>query len=228
MRPLFPWNRLRAMMTLPRRVQIIFAVLGLIAVTTAPNVEKLGDRYQVALPLLALGCEVVNGSGVEYLGRYAVMFVGLHGTKQALGNTPINHRPNGGLEGFPSGHTATATFGAASLMQSCVTGAPVAQVVVALAAAYTGGSRIETHWHTLFQVMAGAIWGILCSMALRRDTALRRGIAAGLQRISIQRRFNAVKSWLIKTANVIFAAMQPKALALLRWLKLRLNLGNRS
>ena len=187
MRVQFSMDRLRAVMTLPRRVQVVFAVLGLIAITTAPNVEKLGDRYQVALPLLALGCEVVNGSGVEYLGRYVVMFVGLHGTKQALGDAQINQRPNGGLQGFPSGHTATATFGAASLVQSCVTGAPVAQVAVALAAAYTGGSRIETHWHTLFQVMAGAVWGIFCSMAFRRDTGARRWMAGCFARLFLRR-----------------------------------------
>lgn len=234
MRPTFPWARLRAQLTRVRRVQIVLAVLGLIAVT-APNPERLGDRYQVALPILALGCEVMNGSGLEYVGRYAVMFVGMHGTKRALGLNPINHRPKGGLEGFPSGHTATATFGATSLIQSCVTKAPVAQIAVALAAGYTGGSRIETRWHTLSQVMAGAIWGIFCSMAFRKDTAARRGIAAGLGRLggflsasglsaSVLPRLMRFKDWVIQTAPAGWNTLKSKAKALWYWLKVQLDM----
>ena len=237
MRPIFPWAGLRAQLTLVRRVQIILAVLGLIAVT-APNPERLGDRYQVALPILALGCEVMNGSGLEYVGRYVVMFVGLHGTKRALGLNPINHRPKGGLEGFPSGHTATATFGATSLMQSCVTKAPVAQIAVALAAGYTGGSRIETRWHTLTQVMAGAIWGIFCSMAFRKDTAARRQIALGLARLGgalsatgfsglVRPRLRFLRDWASKAAPPAWQAVKTKFLALWHWIKVQLDMGDK-
>lgn len=246
MRPTFPWPRLRAQLTLVRKVQIIFAVLGLIAIT-APSPERLGDRYQVALPILALGCEVINGSGLEYVGRYAVMFVGMHGTKRALGLNPINHRPKGGLEGFPSGHTATATFGAASLMQSCVTKAPVAQIAVALAAGYTGGSRLEARWHTLTQVMAGAIWGILCSMAFRKDTSARRSIAAGLARFGrrlrsgrtdgflaasgfttvVQPRLIVLTDWAIKAAPPAWQAIKAKAKAFWHWLKEQLDMNDK-
>lgn len=246
MRPTFPWARLRAQLTLVRRVQIVFAALALIAVT-APSPERLGDRYQVALPILALGCEVMNGSGLEYVGRYVVMFVGVHGTKQALGLNPLNHRPKGGLEGFPSGHMATAAFGATSLIQSCVTKAPVAQIAVALAAGYTGGSRIETRWHTLTQVMAGAIWGIICSMAFRKDTPARRGIAAGLARIGGRLRSGrtdgfwaatgfstvvlpsliALRDWAIKAAPPAWQALQIKAKALWHWLKVQLDMNDK-
>lgn len=237
MRQTFPWARLREQLTLVRRVQIVFAVLGLIAVT-APSPERLGDRYQVALPILALGCEVANGSGLEYVGRYVVMFIGVHGSKQALGSNPINHRPKGGLEGFPSGHMATATFGATSLMQSCVTQAPVAQIAVALAAGYTGGSRIETGWHSLTQVMAGAIWGIICSMAFRKDTAARRRIAAVLAWIGRrqwavgatgssdlgQPRIDAAKHWLIRSIPPAWQTLKIKAKALWHWLKVQLDM----
>lgn len=240
MRPTFPWTRLRSELTLVRKVQIIFAVLGLIAIT-APSTERLGDRYQVVLPIMALGCEVVNGSGLEYVGRYVVMFVGLHGTKNALGLNPINHRPKGGLQGFPSGHAATATFGAASLIQSCITKAPVAQIAVALAAGYTGGSRIETRWHTLTQVMAGSIWGIICSMAFRKDTPARRSIAAGLARIGrrrvsgqssvltslIQPRLIVLKDWAVKTVPPAWQALTAKAKVLWHWLKVQLDMVDR-
>ncbi len=241
MRPTFPWAQLRAQLTLVRRVQIIFAVLGLVAVT-APDPERLGDRYQVVLPVLALGCEVMNGSGLEYAGRYVVMFVGLHGTKNALGLNPINHRPRGGLQGFPSGHTATATFGATSLIQSCLTHAPVAQIVVALAAGYTGGSRIETRWHTLTQVMAGAIWGILCSMAFRKDTAARRSISAGLARIGrrqslggmtvfrkvVRPRLILLKDRAIKEAPLAWHAIKFKAKAWWHWIKVQLDMNDKA
>lgn len=236
MRPTFPWNRLRAWATLGRRVQIIFAVLGLVAVM-APDSERTGDRFQVALPILALGCEVVNGSGLEYLGRYAVMFVGVHGTKNALGLNPINHRPKGGLQGFPSGHTATAAFGATSLIQSCITHAPVAQIVVALATAYTGGSRIETRWHSLTQVMAGAVWGIFCSMAFRKDTAARRAIAAALARVwaRLRQGFGPGNAALAQSAFAQAEAwarhhapsLRSKAMAFWQWLKTQLDLKDK-
>lgn len=241
MRPTFPWARLRAQLTLARRVQIIFAALALIAVT-APNPERLGDRYQVALPILALGCEVMNGSGLEYVGRYVVMFVGVHGTKQALGLNPLNHRPKGGLEGFPSGHMATATFGATSLIQSCVTKAPVAQIAVALAAGYTGGSRIETRWHTLTQVMAGAIWGIICSMAFRKDTAMRRRIASALARVGrgqnggetsrlrgwVQPKLTLIKDWLLHIVPPLWQMAKIKGKALWQWIKVQFDMHDKS
>lgn len=164
----FGLDQIRARLTLLRRAQILFLVLAVVAATApAPVVERLGDRYQIALPVLALGCAAVNGQGLAFAGRYAVMFVGLHGTKRGLGDLPIAHRPRGGLEGFPSGHTATASFGAAALVQSCLLGAPAAQVGAILAAAYTGASRIESRAHDIWQVMAGAIWGIFCAMAFR-------------------------------------------------------------
>jgi len=161
-------------MTRRNRAIAVLLTLLIVAVASEPRVERYGDNYQIALPLLALGCEIANGRGLEYVGRYAVMFTGLHGTKRALGDAEINARPRGGQEGFPSGHTATATFGAATLVQSCVLGSPLVQTVVILAAAYTGGSRIESGAHTIWQVMAGALWGLICSMAFRPASPSRR------------------------------------------------------
>lgn len=158
------------------RVRAVLAVLAVIVALGPhePAAEKIGSRFQIALPLLAWGCEAMNGSGPEYLVRYLVMFTALHGTKQALGDTPINERPNGGLQGFPSGHTATAVFGASSLVQTCLVGHPVAQGVVLLAAGVTGASRIASGWHDLLQVVAGALLGWGCDRALRRPSRLRR------------------------------------------------------
>lgn len=167
-------RRLKLKATPLRRAQGVLIGLALVGLLTTRDVEKYGDNYQIALPIMALGCEVMNGQALAYLGRYAVMFIGLHGTKRGLGDAEIAHRPRGGLEGFPSGHTATATFGAAQLVTSCIPAAPVAQAAVILAAAFTGASRIESGAHDIWQVLAGAIWGMVCAMAFRPNSRSRR------------------------------------------------------
>lgn len=156
-----------------RRAQAVLAVLAIVTLMTPRDVERYGDNYQVALPLLAWGCEAANGQGLAYLGRYVVQFVGLHATKRGLGDAEIAQRPRGGLEGFPSGHTSTATFGAASLVTSCLTGAPIAQSAVILAAGFTGTSRVAVGAHDIWQVLAGAIWGIICTLAFRPNSPSR-------------------------------------------------------
>lgn len=170
-------RRLKTKVTLRRRAQAVLGALALVAVITSRDVERYGDNYQIALPILALGCEVLNGQALAYAGRYAVMFIGLHGTKRALGDAQIAHRPRGGLKGFPSGHTATAAFGAAQLVKSCVIAAPIAQSAVILAAAFTGTSRVEAGAHDIWQVLAGAIWGIICALGFRAGSP-SRAIAA--------------------------------------------------
>lgn len=167
------------------RPRLVLGVLALV-VLLSPQDEHgkdLGTSFQIALPLLAWGCEATNGSGPEYLLRYVVMFTTLHGTRRALGETDINARPNGGWHGFPSGHTATAVFGASSLVQSCLTGHPVVQGVVLLAAAFTGTSRVTSGWHDIWQVLAGALLGWGCDRAFRRPGPVRRGIGAGFAAI---------------------------------------------
>jgi len=166
-------KRLMRHMTLPRRAGAVLGLLALVGLLTARDVERYGDKYQIALPLIALGCEALNGQALAYLGRYAVMFVGLHGTKNALGSAELAQRPRGGLQGFPSGHTATAAFGAAQLVTSCIPGAPVAQSAVVLAAAYTGTSRVAVAAHDIWQVLFGGIWGILCALGFRPGSPSR-------------------------------------------------------
>ncbi len=159
---------------LRHKIIVVVLVLGGVLALTEREVERYGDNLQIALPLLALSCEAVNGRGLEYLGRYAIMFTGLHGTKYAMGKTELNARPRGGYKGFPSGHTATASFGAATLVQRCVTGSPAVQAGVILTAALTGTSRVDAGAHTTLQVVVGAIWGLLCSMAFHDTRRPRR------------------------------------------------------
>lgn len=149
------WPTLRFQM----RAILFVCLAGVIVVTSDRHVERIGDKLQIALPLIGLGCAIGSGSGVQYFGRYLLLEAGIKIPKFTLGDAPINVRPDGGLKGFPSGHTAVSTFGATALAQSCMSQSKVAQGVVLLAAGYVGGSRIESDKHTVWQVMAGALWG---------------------------------------------------------------------
>jgi membrane-associated phospholipid phosphatase len=147
-----------------RRSLVILAVLACIIIFTPHKVEKYGDNLQIALPLAALGCEALVGSHKEFIGRYIIMFSGVHISKTLLGNNEINIRPNSGLKGFPSGHTATASFGAAAILKECVSKHWAMKTIVILAAGFTGASRIEAQKHNIWQVLFGALWGIGCAL----------------------------------------------------------------
>ena len=188
------------------RGAVVVWLIALTVLASARDQEIIGDNLQVALPIIALGCEVANGSGVEYLGRYVVMFVGLRTAKVALGDQPINIRPHGGGQGFPSGHTATAAFGAGSLVSTCLKSNPLAQMAAILAAGFTGASRIEARAHDIWQVLAGAIWGLLCNYAFRREGPGRRAIGAGLRaaRRGSGRAARRVAAWLWAGAGALW------------------------
>ncbi len=169
----------------PWRIRAILGILALVLILSPwdRNGERIGDNLQIALPLLAWGCEAMNGNGPEYFLRYVVMWTTLHGTKQALGHTQINQRPNGGIHGFPSGHTSTAVFGASSLVQSCIANQPVVKGVVITAAAFVGTSRVESSWHDIWQVLAGVGLGWVCDRAFRKNAPVRAKIRAMFARI---------------------------------------------
>ena len=131
----------------------ILAIVLAVALLSWPSVEKTGDRLQIALPVLGLACAAANGRGLIYVGRYIVLETAIKTPKFALGDLPLNRRPNGALQGFPSGHTAAATFGAVGLSQTCLRENRPAQAVALLAAGYTGGSRIEAGAHSTVQVI---------------------------------------------------------------------------
>lgn len=150
----------RAQRRLAERTDAVIAVLLVLTVlVTFPDNRRLGSALQVVLPLIALGCAATRGETVESLGRFFVLQIGIKGPKYLIGESPISQRPDGGQKGFPSGHTAVATFGAAQMIRHCSTLHPVTRAAGVAAAAFTGGSRIESGRHSLWQTMAGAIWG---------------------------------------------------------------------
>jgi membrane-associated phospholipid phosphatase len=89
------------------------------------------------------------------LGLDAVVWAGVQGIK-LLKISPWYLRPNGGTGGFPSGH-ATHAFAMALLLTLFFP--RLAWFWYACAAAISW-SRVETDWHTGFQVAAGVILGI--------------------------------------------------------------------
>jgi membrane-associated phospholipid phosphatase len=158
------------------RSGLIAAFLILSLVATERRAERYGDTLQVVLPLAALGCSIVNGDALEYTGRYAAMWVTMRLSK-LLVDGPIAERPHGGDDGFPSGHTTSAAFGASALVFSCLGDAPVLKTAVVFAAAFTGASRIAADAHDIWQVLAGGIWAVLFERLLRRPGPLRARVA---------------------------------------------------
>lgn len=156
------------------KIRSVLAVLILTLFAGEKQIESLGDRYQYALPLLALGCSISNGQTVDYLVRYTVQLAIVHGSKNALGDMPINQRPRGGLQGMPSGHTATAAFGASNLVHECIEKSSAVKVLVVATAMFVGGSRIESGAHDIWQVLLGVLVGWGCDRGFWRFRRLTR------------------------------------------------------
>ncbi len=155
------------------RNHLILAVLAITILMTEPLSERYGDRLQVALPLLGLGCTVLTGGTGEYLLRFLVLEGAVQGTKAALADASLNQRPRGGNKGFPSGHTAAATFGASALVHECISNSPFTKTVVIIAAGFTGASRVDAGAHTIWQVLAGALVGYFVERLFRRGFPAR-------------------------------------------------------
>lgn len=161
------------------RNQLIVGGLALVMLLSPLQSERWGDRFQVALPLMGLGCAIATGGAAEYFLRFVAMEVIVHGTKNGLAETELNRRPNGGYRGMPSGHTAAASFGASALVQNCMRDSLPAQAAVIIAAGFTGASRIESGHHNIWQVLFGALvgWGTERAFRCRRATrAMRHGL----------------------------------------------------
>ncbi len=154
--------------TRARHAIIVVAIGATLAAAPLGGARAVGDKLQVVLPILGLGCAVLDGRAGSYMGRYLVAAGIVHGLKKGLGDVPINHRPTGSLEGFPSGHTQAAVFGASSLVHECIRGNPWVAGVAILGAGFTGASRIEAHAHNIWQVLWGAVIGWLCERAVWR------------------------------------------------------------
>ena len=154
------------------KIRAVLAALVLTFILSEKQVERIGDAYQIALPVIALGCSVTNGQAGDFLIRYVSQWSVVQGSKHLLGTTAINQRPNGKYLGMPSGHTATAVFGASNLVHECITSNLWVKGVVLVTAGFVGGSRIEADQHDIWQVLIGALVGWLGDRAFRKASPL--------------------------------------------------------
>jgi membrane-associated phospholipid phosphatase len=76
-------------------------------------------------------------------------------------------RPSGGAHGFPSGHALTAFAAACLIMNTFPKAAPYAFII----AVAVGWSRVEIHEHFVYQVLAGAILGVMVGAAVSHANA---------------------------------------------------------
>lgn len=156
----------------------MFFLAGFVLLISGRNVEKLGDHFQIALPLAGLACASLEGRSMQFLGRYVLLETIVKGSKYGLGDAPINKRPNGGNKGFPSGHTAAASFGATALISTCLKSSHAAQMVAVMAAGFVGTSRVDAGKHTPWQVLVGALvgWATQVLTLTAFDRAFRNAI----------------------------------------------------
>ena len=154
------------------KLRIILLAMITTFLITKPDVERFGDNFQIALPIIALGCAATNGQAVDFIWRYAAMMTAVHGSKNLLGDAAINQRPNGGGKGFPSGHTSTAALGASYLVHACIEKNIWVKGIAVIAAGFVGGSRIAVGAHDIWQVLFGALAGWVCERAFRGSTSL--------------------------------------------------------
>ncbi|MEW7006849.1 phosphatase PAP2 family protein [Lentilitoribacter sp. EG35] len=149
---------------------IIVVVLAVSIMLTQKRAEKYGDMLQIMLPVLAGACALANGNFGDFATRLGALQLAIHIPKNTLGEIPINLRPSGNTGGFPSGHTASATFGATSLIFNCVQGNVWVKSALVLTAAFTGTSRLEAEKHNIWQVFAGWIIGFFMASAWRKGS----------------------------------------------------------
>lgn len=159
-----------------RLLALVLAVAAIAQLAVAlprPGLHA-GDGIQIALPLVAAACSAARGDLGETVGRFAALMAVAHGLKAALGDQPMNTRPNGDGSGFPSAHTAAAVFGASAVLRTCGAAVPYVGPAVTVAAAYVAGTRIEGRRHTLNQTLAGAVFALVADRSFRTRAARAR------------------------------------------------------
>ncbi len=151
-----------------KRLAVVILVAMLLAmprvVRSEGRTESAGDVLQFALPAVSLGEAWYKKDGkgaLELLESYALST----GVTYALKETVHEHRPNGGMHSFPSGHASSA-FTAAEFLRvryGLKWGVPAY-----VAAAFVAYSRVEAHKHWTHDVVAGAAIGVLSSHIFTR------------------------------------------------------------
>lgn len=146
----------------------------------ADGFETAGDVLKYALPGAAAVCAWKQERLASYATGFGIMALSVEGLKRGLGDAGINERPNGGSEGFPSGHTAAAASGAADLSLNCAPGNPWVAAGTGAATVLVGASRLDADEHDLVQVLAGAALGFFSTGFRVERTPGGFGLSYGL------------------------------------------------
>lgn len=140
----------------------LFVLAQVATPARADGVETAGDVLQYGVPVLALA--------------YTGVVRDFAGTKQLVGSALVTEawvwtlkltvdekRPSGGGRGFPSGHSATAAFGAAFVHKRY--GLLQALPLYGLTG-FVGWSRHDAEAHRTLDIVAGIAIGIGTSMVI--------------------------------------------------------------
>ncbi|MHA8053008.1 phosphatase PAP2 family protein [Aquirufa sp. OSTEICH-129A] len=122
------------------------------------------DFLQYSPTLIQIGARILGANakhkGKEQLGIFmlgtGIYVVSTQGLKRIINET----RPNGGEHSFPSGHTATAFFGATVLAKELGKEYPWLAITGYTLATGTAYLRLANHEHWLSDVLVGAGIGI--------------------------------------------------------------------
>lgn len=149
-----------------------FLMPGMVMADNKFTVERIGDVLTYALPAYAAGMTFTDKDykGLVELG------LSLGGSQLAIAglqNIVKEPRPNGGKNGFPSGHAGAAFSGATFIHKRY--GIKPAIVPYALAT-FVGYSRVQAKWHYVHDVVAGAAVSALFTWLLVDDIEKETGV----------------------------------------------------
>lgn len=142
------------------RHALLAAALAMAAHPAAADpFEDFGTAMKYGLPLAAAVCAARDDRLEDFALRGALQAAVVWGLKSWLDGTPISVRPTGEGQGFPSGHSAAAAFGAADLAGKCFPDDRAAGIGLYGAAGLTAASRVHAGEHTVQQAVTGALIG---------------------------------------------------------------------
>lgn len=143
-------------------MRITFAALAMAVAqpAMADPLESFGTGMKYGLPLAAAVCAADQHRFKDFALRGALQAGLVLALKHFYEDAPIGRRPSGEGRGFPSGHAAAASFGAADLAGKCFDDQPWAGAAAYGAAGLASYSRIHAGEHTSQQVWAGALIGV--------------------------------------------------------------------
>lgn len=125
----------------------------------ADPLEDFGTAMKYGLPLAAAFCAADQSRLEDFAVRGLLQGALVLALKSGLDGLPVSRRPTGEGRGFPSGHAAAASFGAADLAGKCFADDALAGGAAYGAAGLAGYSRIHAGQHTPAQVWSGALIG---------------------------------------------------------------------